>query len=721
MSLRSILDPLNEVQRDAVTSSPQEHCIVLSGAGTGKTRVLTHRFAWLLETQQLSPHQVLAVTFTNKAATEMRERIQQLTGHTASGMWVGTFHSLCRRMLARFPKEAKLKPSFQIVDRADQQSLIRDSLSAAHLPHKKADINRAIRWISQQKSRGRRAKHVPKDHPADGHLIDVMRHYEKRCAESGVVDFDDLLLGAVELLREHPEVAGHYQQRLRHLLVDEFQDVNELQYAWLQLLSGGAIPIFTVGDDDQSIYGWRGARPDLMLRFKKEHPDLKVWKLEQNYRSTTPILNCANAVIEHNQARLRKTLWTRNRGNDPVLVINHERSDHEPEAALEHFQAWQQQHGRWSDCALLYRTNQQSRDFESCFVREGVPYRIYGGTRFFERTEIKNALAYLRLCHNPDDDVSWARICNIPPRRIGDSTVARVRQQAQQDGTSLAAACRALVNAGNGGRGVEALAQFQELLEGLRLQTAELGLVESVRHALADSGLQAMYQEQDRKLDEQRVDNLKELVNSAAQFEWRHDTEPNDKRSPLQIYLDTTVLDAGEESAGTEGDAVQMMTLHKAKGLEFPLVFIAGFEQGLLPMTLEDSDPEEERRLCYVGMTRAEKKLILSFANSRWQYGHVAASMPSDFLFELPREYVALDRETASEVNTYAPAPKPPPDTTTWEVPEIGTLVSHQTLGQGIITRYEGRPPQLRVMVDFQDKGPKWLMYSYAKLELVPG
>ena len=718
MSTNSVLDALNEAQRAAVTSPPQEHCIVLSGAGTGKTRVLTHRFAWLLESQQLHFNQILAATFTNKAAAEMRERIEQLTGQSSNGSWIGTFHSLCRRMLSRFPKEAGLHPAFRIIDHTDQRSMIREILNAANLPHKRADVDSAIKWISGQKSQGRRATHVPVIKPEDKQYIEVMKRFEARCKESDVVDFDDLLLGAVELLREHPNIAHHYQQRIRHILVDEFQDINELQYSWLQLLSGEEIPIFAVGDDDQSIYSWRGAKPDLMFRFKADYSGLKTWRLEQNYRSTTPILECANAIIERNETRLRKTLWTENSAGDPVFVVNHDLSSQEPEVALRQFWAWKRQHGHWSDCALLYRTNQQSRDFESCFMREGVPYRIYGGTRFFERAEIKNALAYLRLCHNPDDDISWARICNIPPRRIGGSTLEQVRQQARKGGTSLAAACRNLIESDGTSRTREALAQFQELLEDLRQRVAGLGLRDAVQRVLSDSKLKAMYEELDLKEEEKRADNLNELVNSAAQFEWQHQPEPGDDRSLLHAYLDTTVLDAGEGGTGADGDAIQMMTLHKAKGLEFPLVFIAGFERGFIPMVRAGSDPEEERRLCYVGMTRASKRLVLSFANERWIYGHRAPSEPSVFLQELPLEHVECNRELVSRLEEPTPRPKRAP--TAWGVPEIGTLVSHQTFGQGIITRYEGRPPQLRVMVEFQNAGAKWMMYSYAKLEPIP-
>ena len=717
-----ILDVLNEAQCNAVTSDPDHSTLVLAGAGSGKTRVLTHRFAWLVKTQGVQPKEILTVTFTNKAAAEMRSRIEQLRGQSAGGLWVGTFHALCRRMLLRFHKEAGLPGSFQILDREDQKSLIRQILKDLDHPRKARDIADSIRWISLKKGEGLRARHIEPESVRDQARLEVMERYEKRCEQSGLVDFDELLLRCVELLREHSSVQRHYRLRFRHVLVDEFQDVDDLQNAWLKLLAGDERPLFVVGDDDQSIYGWRGARPRHILDFQKNHKDVKVWPLEQNYRSTTPVLEAANALIGNNNDRLQKRLWTDRSENNPITVFSAPHGGIEATYVIGKIEQWVQEGGRWSDCAVLYRTNRQSQPFETNLNNRRIPYRVYGGTRFFARREVKDALAYLRLCRNPNDDVAWQRVCNVPPRGIGAGTIETVRSTAAAAGDSLFSTAREQAGAQPGSRAGKALTEFEKCLEALREETSGRGLAEAVRHILDKSGLLEMYQENDRELEEMRSENLGELVNSAAAFEDIWEPDEDDGPDLVEAFLDSTALEAGERGEGTAGDAVQLMTLHMAKGLEFPLVAIVGLEEGFLPMTREDSPVEEERRLCYVGITRARQQLVLTHAYERLIFGRTSAGiMPSRFLAELPDEYA---RAEAPEGFT---APMPaypgrfgsvrPAAQVNLDVPGPGTAVAHPKFGSGIIVEYEGRPPQLRVQVRFEGAGVKWLMYDYAKLD----
>ncbi len=718
-----LLDGLNPSQRAAVTSDPTCCTLVLAGAGSGKTRALAHRFAWLAQTQGIPPREIMAVTFTNKAATEMRERIERMLGGAPPLPWIGTFHALCRRMLLRFPTEAGLPENFQILDRDDQKTLVRQVLRDMDRPRKQRDVANAIRWISLHKRNGQRARHIePLSHNEELY-IKVMERYENRCQSSGMVDFDELLLRCVELLRDHDAVRQHYQQRLRHFLADEFQDVDELQYAWLCLLAGDERPLFVVGDDDQSIYGWRGAQPDHMLNFEQKHPGTKTWALEQNYRSTTTILNTANALIEHNANRLPKKLWSKLPDSGSVRMLELPSGDAEAAWVTRKVRGWVEDGGRWCECAVLYRTNRQSQAFETQLARQDIPYRIYGGLRFFERREVKDALAYLRLCLNPNDDVSWLRVCNEPPRGIGDTTVEKVRDEANASGMALAEAARTVARKKPEARAARALAAFGDCLTALRRKTAECGLAEAIRRILEDSGLGEMYRTSDEDLEEMRSENLEELVNAAAAFEEHFDPEMYGKASAAEAFLDSATLEAGERGEGRGGhDAVQLMTLHMAKGLEFPLVVIAGMEDGTLPLGRDDSPMEEERRLCYVGITRAQRELALTYALSRRTYGKFFSGlMPSRFLQELAHAGVAIEADggaalagpqrSTPAVAAGQPNPRgyPPP----------GAAVSHPTFGAGTIEEYEGRPPQLRVKVNFEEAGSKFLVYDVARLTLL--
>ena len=719
-----ILDVLNEAQRNAVTSDPDYCTLVLAGAGSGKTRVLTHRFAWLVKTQDVQPREILTVTFTNKAATEMRERIERLRGQSAGGLWVGTFHALARRMLLRFHDEAGLPGNFQILDREDQKTLIRQILRDLDQPRKARDVADAIRWISLKKGEGLRARHIEPESQREEVRLQVMERYEKRCEQSGLVDFDELLLRCVELLREHSAVQKHYQLRFRHLLVDEFQDVDDLQNAWLKLLAGDERPLFVVGDDDQSIYGWRGARPRHILDFQKNHRNVQVWPLEQNYRSTTPVLEAANALIGNNDDRLQKRLWTDRTEKDPITVFSAPTGGAEAIYVIEKIEQWVEAGGRLDECAVLYRTNRQSQPFETNLSNRQIPYRVYGGIRFFERREVKDTLAYLRLCLNPDDDVAWQRVCNVPPRGIGAGTVEAVRTAATAAGASLFAASRERTEDQPNSRAGRALAEFEECLAALRKETEECGLAEALRRILDKSGLLAMYQETDQELEEVRSENLGELVNSAAAFEDVWEPDEDDNPGLTEAFLDSTALEAGERGEGASGNAVQLMTLHMAKGLEFPLVFIVGLEDGILPMTREDSPLEEERRLCYVGITRAKRQLVLTHAYERLIFGRTSSGLiPSRFLKELPDEYTEAELPegfvppASAFLARYGAGAARPSPAAELDVPGPGTAVAHPKFGAGVIVEYEGRPPHLRVQVRFDDAGVKWLMYDYAKLE----
>ena len=712
------LEDLNEAQRKAVTSNPECCTLVLAGAGSGKTRVLTHRFAWLVGTQGVQPREILAVTFTNKAATEMRERIERLRGQSAGGLWIGTFHALARRMLLRFHGEAGLPGNFQILDREDQKTLVRQILRDLDQPRKARDVSDAIRWISLRKGEGLRPRNIELESQREEAHLKVMERYEKRCERSGLVDFDELLLRCVELLREHSSVQQHYQLRFHHLLVDEFQDVNNLQNAWLKLLAGDERPLFVVGDDDQSIYGWRGAQPKYILDFQKNHENVQVWPLEQNYRSTTPVLEAANTLIGNNNDRLQKKLWTDRADRDPITVFSAPDGGVEASYVIGKIEQWVEAGGRWDECAVLYRTNRQSQAFETHLNNRQIPYRVYGGIRFFERREVKDTLAYLRLCLNPDDDVAWQRVCNVPPRGIGAGTIEGVRSTASAVDGSLFAAARERIESQPDSRAGRALAEFEDCLAALRKETEGCGLAEAFRRILDKSGLLAMYQGTDRELEEMRSENLGELVNSAAAFE---DTwEPGEEGSLglTEAFLDSTALEAGERGEGTSGNAVQLMTLHMAKGLEFPLVFIVGLEKGVLPMAREDSALEEERRLCYVGITRTQRQLVLTHAYERLIFGRRTSGLePSCFLGELPDQCTEIEVPEGFAPPASARSGARPSPAANLDVPGPGTAVAHPKFGPGTIVEYEGRPPHLRVQVRFDDAGVKWLMYDYAKLE----
>ncbi len=718
MDVTPILNQLNPTQEQAVTSD-QQHLLVLAGAGSGKTRVLVHRIAWKIQVDNLSPYSILAVTFTNKAAREMRERIDALLGMSLRGMWVGTFHGLAHRLLKAHWRDAKLPENFQILDSDDQLRLIKRVMRTLDLDEQRWPPKQAQWWINGQKDEGLRAAHIQETgDPYVTTLLAIYRQYETLCEQLGVIDFAELLLRALELWKHNPEVLAHYQQRFRHILVDEFQDTNAVQYAWLRLLAGDVSDVTAVGDDDQSIYGWRGAKVENILSYERDFSDTQTVKLEQNYRSTSNILTAANAVIAKNSARLGKELWTEAGEGEPIALYAAFNEHDESRYIADRLTIWIAEGNRRDDAAVLYRSNAQSRVLEAALLQADIPYRIYGGQRFYERLEIKNALCYLRLMLNCHDDVAFERVVNVPARGIGDRTLEQIRQLARQQDSSLwTAATQKISEQTLTARAANAVAGFIQLINEMSGQLDELPLVEQAENAIQRSGLIEMHRREKGERGQARVENLEELVNACRNF------EPQDSAVPvLPQFLDQVALDAGDRQADEHQDAVQLMTLHSAKGLEFPLVFIAGMEENLFPHKMSIDEPgrlEEERRLAYVGMTRAMQKLYLTFAESRTTYGSESFNPLSRFVRDIPQqvlEEVRLQNTIARPTSYAAPRNSDEGSDTGFQ---LGQQIRHHVYGEGVILNFEGNGPRARVHVGFEQVGTKILILSSANLEAV--
>lgn len=721
-----ILDPLNDAQREAVTS-PSLATLVLAGAGSGKTRVLTHRMAWLHEEQGLSLHSMLAVTFTNKAAGEMRARLSTLLNpdelsqpnNHLGGLWVGTFHSLSNRLLRLHYQEAKLPPSFQILDSDDQLRLVKRVLREANMDESRWPPRMVAGLINNWKEQGLRARHLAEtgDHLSDA-VLPVYQAYEDICQRGGLVDFTELLLRATELLRDHDAIRQHYQRRFRQVLIDEFQDTNSLQYAWARLLVGEDNGIFAVGDDDQSIYGWRGAKIEHIQDFARDFSNTHLVRLEQNYRSTGHILDAANAIITRNQGRLGKTLWTEGERGQPIryyLAFNEQDEAYFVTQQIE--QAVRDGLPR-SECAVLYRANAQSRAIEEALIRAGLPYRVYGGLRFFDRAEIRDALAYLRLVANRDDDAAFERVINNPVRGLGDKSLQTLRDQAKAASTSLWKAATTLLSSGAfPPRAAGGLRQFIELIDSLAVETATQTLAERVEACIERSGLREQQKkDRDQERGQGKLENLDELVNAARGFVF--DADESVGMNELDAFLSQTSLDAGDAQGEAWEDCVQLMTLHAAKGLEFEQVFLVGMEEGLFPHQMSIDEPgrlEEERRLCYVGITRAQKMLTLTSTESRRLHGRQMFPMPSRFLGELPADLIDEVRPRAQQAFR-APSGLPSKPAATEEGWRIGQAVRHAKFGEGTIIDHEGSGANTRVLVNFGIEGSKWLILSYANL-----
>jgi ATP-dependent DNA helicase UvrD/PcrA len=777
MDVSHLLDDLNPAQREAVTAPPG-HYLVLAGAGSGKTRVLTHRIAWQLEVEHASPWSILAVTFTNKAAGEMRARCErQLSSDSYTqgtrGLTVGTFHGIAHRLLRQHWREAKLPETFQILDSDDQQRLIKRTIGALGLDEARFPPRQAAWFINTAKDEGKRPDAFHHEtNPLTKTLLDIYRAYEEACQRSGLVDFAELLLRSHELWLHDDALLAHYRNRFRHLLIDEFQDTNTIQYAWIRVLAGTTGQVFVVGDDDQAIYGWRGARVENVQHFLRDFPSAQTIRLEQNYRSTGNILQAANAIIANNPQRLGKNLWTAGAPGEPIALYAAYNEQDEARFVIERIREHVQHGGRASECAVLYRSNAQSRNFEEQLIQHEIRYRVYGGLRFFDRAEIKDALAYLRLVANRHDDAAFERSVNTPPRGIGERTLDTLRQRARANRISLwDAALHELIGGHLAGRAKNALKGFLMLIDDLAkaclqprsdrergwgegtntpgasdmaisgnpqdliaASSAEpslpaplpmgegsddeaLPLAEQIDHAIQRSGLRDFYEADSRGSAESRVENLDELVNVASRFELM----PEDVEagfSELTAFLAHAALEAGETQGEAWEDCVQLMTLHSAKGLEFPLVFLVGLEDGLFPSQKSLDEPgrlEEERRLAYVGITRAQKTLILSYAESRRLHGMETYNRPSRFLHELPRE---LLHEVRPRVQVSRPlyAGRFVDDGGSTPALRLGQRVRHGTFGEGVVIDAEGSGAHARVQVNFEDAGAKWLVVAYANL-----
>ena len=706
------LEHLNPEQLSAVTL-PDEHALILAGAGSGKTRVLTTRIAWLVKGGRVAPAGILAVTFTNKAAREMLTRIGAMMTVNPRGMWIGTFHGLCNRMLRAHAREAGLPSAFQILDSQDQLAAIKRLSKSMNVDEERFPPRELQYFINDRKEEGVRARDVP---PADENtrrVTELYAAYDEQCQREGVVDFPELLLRSYELLARNEILREHYARRFRHILVDEFQDTNRLQYRWLKLFRSQDAQYFCVGDDDQSIYTFRGAHVGNMGDFEREFKVKHVIRLEQNYRSHGNILDAANALIANNRNRLGKNLWTSAGKGEPVRVFEGESDNDEARWIVEEVQSLARDGTRLSHIGVLYRSNAQSRVVEHALFSQGIPYRVYGGLRFFERAEIKHALAYLRLIAMPDDDNAFLRVANFPPRGIGARSIEQL-----QDAAKLAGASLMKVADGKA-------AAFKRLIEDLRSQTQGLPLKEVVEAVIAKSGLIEHYKNEREGAD--RIENLEELVNAAAAFtEEERVNESGETIDPLIAFLTHAALEAGEHQAGEGEEALQMMTVHSAKGLEFDVVFITGLEEGLFPHEQSVTEPEgleEERRLAYVAITRARHRLYLSHAQTRMLHGQTRYNIPSRFLEEIPQELMKWLTPRFSRQKAFTPdfsrqtrttLPRPARDVGGFR---IGQNVMHPKFGPGVIIDAEGHGNDARVQVNFGNLGVKWLAVAVAKLQ----
>ena len=728
MDISHILDGLNESQRDAV-SAPLTNALVVAGAGSGKTRVLVHRIAWLVDVEGVSPHGILAVTFTNKAAAELRARTETLLNVSARSMWVGTFHGLAHRLLRMHWAEARLPQNFQIIDGDDQVRLIKRIMKAQDVDEKKWPARQAAWFINGQKDEGKRAHEV-----AAGEDLFQITHkriyqaYEETCDQGGLVDFAELLLRSHELWLNDATLLAHYQQRFSHLLVDEFQDTNTIQYAWLRVLAGRTAKVMAVGDDDQSIYGWRGAKVENIHQFAEDFADVATVRLEQNYRSTQTILDAANGLIQRNTNRLGKELWSEGEQGELIKVYAGFNDLDEARFIAERIQQWIDDGGSPNEAAILYRSNAQSRVLEEALLRQNIPYQIYGGQRFFERAEIKNALAYMRLMEDRHSDTAFERVVNTPTRGIGDKTLEGIRQLARTNQTSLWQAAKDGIAGGSFTARVNgAVGGFLMLIDELAEAVAPMRLDELAEHVIDASGLMTFHGQERGERGLARKENLQELVSACRQFsgDLVFPFEDSDRAevSVLQEFLDQMTLDAGDRQSA-QGPSVQMMTLHSAKGLEFPLVFLGGMEEGLFPHRMSSEEPgrlEEERRLAYVGITRAMQELYLTYAESRRLHGQDSYNRPSRFLLEIPQDLLSEVRMKASTQGLFGSGYAGGGSSLMQEESNgmrMGQRVLHGKYGEGVVLQFEGNGERAKVQVNFAE-GAKWLMVGYANLQAI--
>ena len=724
MDFAELLDGLNDKQREAV-SAPLGNYLVLAGAGSGKTRVLTHRIAWLIGVEGVSEGSIMAVTFTNKAAAEMRHRIESVLSdgnQRLFGMWVGTFHSIAHRLLRAHHLDADLPQDFQILDSEDQLRLLKRLMKLHHFDEKSFPPKQAAWYINNKKDEGLRPNQIDDHHDRqEREWIRIYQIYQDACDRAGLVDFAEILLRSYELFLHKPLILQRYQQRFQHILVDEFQDTNKIQYEWIRLLAGKSGKVMIVGDDDQSIYGWRGAKIENIQLFLKEFANAQTIRLEQNYRSTMNILQAANELISNNNNRLGKNLWSEGNQGDPVGIYAAFNELDEALFVASQIKTWIEDGGKLNDCAILYRSNSQSRVIEEALIRSQIPYRIYGGMRFFERQEIKDALAYLRLIANRQDDAAFERVINTPPRGIGDRTLDTLRNLTREHQITLWQATNlALQENKLAGRAATALLRFMELINSLQRDTEEMPLFAQTDFVIKHSGLYEMYKQEKGEKGEVRIENLEELVSAAREFIKPEEAED---MTELTAFLTHASLEAGEEQAAPHQACVEMMTLHSAKGLEFPRVFMIGVEEGLFPSfrSFEEAGRlEEERRLAYVGITRAKQKLTISYAESRRLYGKEERHLPSRFITELPQQCLQEIRlrGTVTRALNQAKVGSVSPITNESEW-KMGQKVKHEKFGFGTVINVEGADNNLRLQIAFQNQGIKWLIAYLAKLEKI--
>ena len=727
MDFSLLLDGLNDKQREAI-AAPIGNYLVLAGAGSGKTRVLTHRIAWLIGVENVPESNILAVTFTNKAASEMRHRIEstlfQTSNHSMFGMWVGTFHSIANRLLRSHYLDADLPQDFQIMDSEDQIRLLKRLLKLHNIDEKHFPPKHVAWYINAQKDKGKRAKDIEHHNdPNEKKLVEIYQIYQEACDRAGLLDFAELLIRTYEMLKKKPLILQRYQQRFQHILIDEFQDTNNIQYDLIRLLAGDSGKVMIVGDDDQSIYGWRGAQVENIQKFLNDYPKAETIRLEQNYRSTGHILAAANELISNNDNRLGKNLWTASGNGDPVEIYCAFNELDEARFVASQIQQWKEDEGSYSECAVLYRSNSQSRVIEEALIQANIPYRIYGVMRFFERQEIKDALAYLRLIANRQDDAAFERVVNTPPRGIGDRTLDTIRQITRTRSITLWQAVQVALNEEQlSGRPASALLRFVELINAMDEETSEMPLSEQTDFVIKKSGLYEMYKQEKGEKGEVRIENLEELVTATKQFTPPEEAE---ELTPLTAFLTHASLEAGEAQASPHQEYVELMTLHSAKGLEFPRVFMVGVEEGIFPsgMSFDEGRLQEERRLAYVGITRAKRKLTISYAELRRLYGKEERHIPSRFIAELPEENIREIRlrGNINRAANFGAVAKHPPKTTASiledDIWKMGQKVYHAKFGQGTIINVEGSGETTRLQIAFQGNGIKWLIAKMAKLE----
>ena len=718
-----IANGLNEKQHQSVTLSEDINALILAGAGSGKTRVLTHRIHYLVSEKNHHSDDILAVTFTNKAANEMKERLSELLYQPIGRMWVGTFHSLAHRLLRTHAIDANLSPTFQILDAQDQYRIIKRLMKENSIDESKFPIRKVQWFINQQKDEGIEPQSIDAGYnffvKQSAKVFDL---YEKHCQANDLVDFAGLLVKSYELLKNNQNLLGHYQKKFKHILVDEFQDTNRIQYQFIKILHNENNHIFCVGDDDQSIYGWRGARIENIQKIENDFKPIEVIKLEQNYRSTGNILSASNALIANNQNRLEKSLWTESGDGDLINVFNARTETEESHYVVSEIENQFNQGRNLSECAILYRSNAQSRVFEEALIRRNIHYRIYGGLRFFERAEIKDAMGYVRLTENTSDNIAFERIVNFPTRGIGLSTIEKIRSHSVENHTDLFQSSIAIKDSLTS-RASNALTNFIHLIESMTDAVNSLDLSEKVDTILIQSGLMNHYSNDKTDKAGSKKENLEELVTAAKQYVHEEESE----MSETEGFIALATLDSSGDSKPDNNECVQLMTVHSAKGLEFPVVFLVGLEEDLFPSRQSKDEPhllDEERRLCYVGMTRAMSSLTLSYASRRFIHGQSFYSMNSRFLDEIPRSFLKYIKNPNSDsvITSFEDVKNPPQkrvSSSTDSIYAIGQVVSHAKFGIGTIMNYEGSGDSMRLQIKFQKVGTKWLISSYAKLEIV--